>query len=306
MLDLAGGACLLPKRISKAVVPPIKCQGIKTKLVDFLAQNLNWSGEGRWVEPFLGSGVVLFSLCPERALVTDTNEHIIRFYRSLQSGALDENVVRDYLTEEGQQLLEEGEAYYYEVRDRFNAKHQSLDFLFLNRACFNGVMRFNRKGGFNVPFCRKPERFTPAYVTRICNQVSRVSRLIQQHDWTFEVSNWEATLCKIEPDDFLYCDPPYIGRHSDYFNRWSERDAIQLAERVQQLSGGYAVSMWLQNRYRRNSHVESEWERCHIREFAHFYHVGSTENLRNEMVEALIIKPHYQSAEKQKSHVLVE
>jgi DNA adenine methylase len=49
--------------------------------------------------------------------------------------------------------------------------------------------------------------------------------------------------------------------------------------------------MWLENRYRKNTHIEESWSGLELRICTHFYHVGSTENLRNEMDEALIIKP---------------
>jgi len=282
---------MLPKRISQPVVPPIKCQGIKTKLVAFLASNVNWDGNGRWIEPFLGSGVVLFTLRPERAIVADTNHHIVRFYQDLQANSIDESAVREHLTRAGERLSEKGESVYYEIRERFNADHDPLDFLFLNRACFNGLVRFNRKGEFNVPFCRKPKRFATPYVTKICNQVGRVRRIIREHDWSFRTTDWPITLRLATGSDFVYCDPPYVARHCDYYNQWSDDDAAGLARSVKKLPCGFAVSMWLENRFRRNAHLDTDWDGCTVRRFEHFYHVGSTERLRNKMVEGLIVAP---------------
>ena len=51
MLKNGGELKLLPKHIENVIVPPIKCQGIKTKLVNFIANNIVWDGEGRWIEP---------------------------------------------------------------------------------------------------------------------------------------------------------------------------------------------------------------------------------------------------------------
>ena len=54
-----------------------------------------------------------------------------------------------------------GYAYYREVKNRFNQEHSPFDFIFLSRAGFNGMMRFNRRGEWNIPFCKKPNRFLP-------------------------------------------------------------------------------------------------------------------------------------------------
>src|SRR5438270_9097783 len=142
----------LPKQIKKVIVPPIKCQGIKTKLVPFIGSNLELEGSGRWIEPFLGSGVVAFNIAPRKALLTDTNKHIITFYKKIQSGEIDGIIVKKKLVEMGRILEKKEEKFYYEVRERFNETGDSLDFLFLNRACFNGLVRFNGKGHFNVPY----------------------------------------------------------------------------------------------------------------------------------------------------------
>jgi len=278
----------LPTR-TRTVVPPIKCQGIKSKLVKFISQSIRWSGKGRWIEPFLGSGVVLFNVGPEKAIAADTNKHIIRIYSEIKAGSLDESIARDYLEESGKTLLREGEDFYYQVRDRFNSTGSPLDFLFLSRACFNGLMRFNKKGGFNVPFCRKPHRFRPALITKICNQIKRIREIVNAKDWTFTACDWRETLRSARPGDFVYCDPPYIGRHTDYFNSWGDKDATLLAQHVQELPCGFAVSMWMKNKYRTNEHM-TEWGACEVKEFSHFYHIGSTESLRNEIMEALILR----------------
>jgi DNA adenine methylase len=279
----------LPKHISKVGVPPIKCQGIKTKLVNFISENIEWDGRGKWIEPFLGSGVVLFNIQPERALVSDSNKHIINLYQQIQTGNIDEIIVKEYLKNSGERLKGQGQDYYLEVRKRFNEKGCPLDFLFLNRSCFNGLMRFNSKGGYNVPFGHKPERFSQAYITKIIHQISWIKKMMKGRDWVFQVADWRHTFREAKKEDFVYLDPPYIGRNTDYYNNWTENDAVALAEASRNLPCGFALSMWLENRYRKNDHIHNHWEGLEIRSFSHFYHVGSTENLRNEMQEALVL-----------------
>lgn len=273
-----------------AIVPPIKCQGIKTKLIPAIRAMVPTELEGRWVEPFCGSGVVAFNLQPRYALLTDTNRHIIRFYQSLQTGDITPGTVARFLEEEGAKLAQKGEEHYYAIRERFNAEADSLDFLFLNRACFNGVMRFNRKGGFNTPFCRKPNRFMPAYITKIVNQVRAVQQIITQNSWRFEVADFQQTLASLKPTDMVYADPPYLGRHTDYYNAWTEKNEADLIEQLHQLPCTFLLSTWEENEFRRNSAMDQHWNRpnYHHISIQHFYHVGASEDLRHSMTEALI------------------
>lgn len=271
-------------------VPPIKCQGIKTKLIPNLRGIVPANIAGRWIEPFLGSGVVAFNLLPDRAILADTNRHIIGLYQRIAEGIICPQSVREYLCCEGETLLISGESHFYAVRERFNATHDSLDFLFLNRACFNGVMRFNRKGGFNTPFCRKPERFAAGYVTKIVNQVRAVSEIVRDRDWQFVVGDFRQTLAQATAADFVYADPPYAGRHTDYFNGWSDTDEADLHGLLKTLPGDFVLSTWQENSFRKNESIETHWrqEPYRIVSIEHFYHVGASETLRHPMMEALI------------------
>ena len=136
----------------KIHVPPIKIQGIKTKLVPLIKDNIIMDKEMLWVEPFMGSGVVGFNIRPQQAIFADTNPHIINFYNNIKQRDIDSYIVRNFLESEGDKLEKGDDEYYYEVRERFNKNHSSLDFLFLNRSCFNGMIRFNKNYKFNVPY----------------------------------------------------------------------------------------------------------------------------------------------------------
>ena len=278
----------LPRRIVPKV-PPIKMQGIKTKIVPSIARSIRWSGDGRWIEPFLGSGAVALNIAPRRALLSDSNPHVIALYRGVQKGTVDGPGVRTHLEREGAELRRKGEDHYYAVRDRFNEGGNPLDFIFLNRSCFNGLMRFNRQGRFNTPFCRKPERFRPALVTKIVNQVEWARAAMSGKDWRFIAQDWRATVAEAGPGDMIYCDPPYIGRHTDYYNGFTSGEADELAAAIIESRAGFALSMWLENKYRRNEYVDRWFADFPRRDISHFYHVGSTENLRNAVTEAVIL-----------------
>lgn len=270
-------------------VPPIKSQGIKTKLVPWVNSIVPRDFDGVWIEPFMGTGAVAFNIAPTNALLCDTNPHLVNFYSSLARGEITSGMIHNYLVVEGSNLLEKGEDHYYEVRDRFNKHHSPLDFLFLNRAGFNGMIRFNRKGEFNIPFCRKPQRFAQAYVTKIVNQVSCVEKLLRTKNFVFKCQDFSETLKEASSEDMIYCDPPYIDRHVDYYSGWDESNETCLYKALLSFEGKFILSTWHHNDYRENEYIKILWRRFNILTRDHFYHVGGREENRNPVVEALVV-----------------
>ena len=273
----------------KIIVPPIKCQGIKSKLAEWILSFTNLKKGERWVEPFMGSGVVGFSLQPENALFCDLNQHLINFYNSIKDGKITSKIARDFLEEEGANLTKKGDEHYYFVRERFNEKKDSLDFLFLNRSCFNGVMRFNRKGFYNVPFGHKPERFAKAYLTKICNQIEKVEHSTKIFNWNFACQDFRQTILNSTTNDLIYCDPPYFGRHTDYFNTWTETEEKDLFELLEKTPAKFILSTWHSNQYRNNNELKKYQNSFEIITKEHFYHVGASEKNRNPMTEAIVL-----------------
>lgn len=273
----------------KVFVPPLKIQGIKTKLVPQIKEYALLKKDTLWIEPFMGSGVVGFNVAPFYAVFADTNPHIIQFYAQIQTGKITAPAAKTYLQAEGKKLSEYGAEYYYFVRDRFNKEGDPLDFLFLNRSCFNGMMRFNKNGDFNVPFGHKPERFSKAYITKIINQIAYVEEKIKKNRWTFLCQPFTQTLTLATPDSFVYCDPPYIGRHVDYYNRWTEEDEAVLCQILKNTDASFMLSTWERTKFRENETVQKEWRFCQKRTKEHFYHVGASEENRNAVIEALLM-----------------
>jgi DNA adenine methylase len=272
----------------KVNIPPIKSQGIKTKLVPWISSIVPDDFEGRWVEPFMGTGVVAFNLAPKQALLCDTNPHLINFYKSIAEGSITADRVKAFLIKEGALLLERGELHYYDVRERFNRHYDPLDFLFLNRAGFNGMIRFNKKGNFNIPFCRKPQRFAQAYVTKIVNQVEFTSKLIKSKDFEFKCQSFDKTIAEVKCGDIIYCDPPYIDRNVDYYNGWDNENESYLFKLLLEIENNFILSTWHHNDYRANEYISLLWSNFNILTREHFYHVGGSENNRSPMVEAIV------------------
>ena len=275
--------------MDKVFIPPLKIQGIKTKIVPLIAQNIMIDDHTTWIEPFMGSGVVGFNLAPKNAIFSDINPYIIQFYKAIQNKEITAITARQFLESEGEKLRLGDADYYYEVRNRFNSEHSPLDFLFLNRSCFNGMIRFNKDGLFNVPYGHKPERFAKAYITKIVNQISYVADKILHSNWKFLNVPFTETIAMATSHDFIYCDPPYIGRHVDYFDSWDEADEQKLHDSLVASQTKFMVSTWDHNQYRTNEYLTSVWADCIKINQDHFYFIGAKEDNRVPMVEALLM-----------------
>lgn len=273
----------------KVFVPPIKIQGIKTKLVPMIKALGAGYDDTLWIEPFMGSGVVGFNAAHKKALFADTNPYIIEFYQGVKTQQINSRIIRTYLEEQGAMLERFGDEYYHEVRTRFNKMHEPLDFLFLNRSCFNGMVRFNRNGEFNVPFGHKAQRFSKAYITKIVNQVSHLEWLLERNDWDFVCQPFEKTIAMASnAPSFIYCDPPYLGRHVDYFDSWDENKDDALHDALVASGATFMLSTWKGNEYRTNTRLDTVWGFCHKSVMQHFYYVGAKETNRHPITEALL------------------
>ncbi|MDR2466834.1 MAG: Dam family site-specific DNA-(adenine-N6)-methyltransferase [Prevotellaceae bacterium] len=276
----------------KVIVPPIKSQGIKTKLVPWIRE-VAPKVKGRWIEPFLGTGVVAFNSGYKKAILNDTNPHIINFYKSVQTHLITVPLMRRYLEKEGKLLREaenNGYDHYLAVRSRFNSgEYSPFDFIFLSRAGFNGMMRFGGKGNWNIPFCKKPDRFAQAYITKIVNQLNAVSQIVQpEPDWQFFNKSFVEIIPLATEDDIIYCDPPYFGRHADYYNGWTEKDEANLFLLLSETKAKFVLSTWHHNYWRENEMIKKYWNGFNVLTKDHFYHNGGNMENRREVVEALV------------------
>ena len=293
----------LPKNIEKLISPPIKIQGIKTKLIPMIAQSIKWNGEGIWIEPFFGSGSVAFNIKPERAILCDTNKHIVKFYNDIKNHIITPQIVENYFIQEGNILLKKGDEYYYDVRERFNNQHNSLDFLFLNRFCYGGIMRFNREGKFNVSFCKFLKRANHNYYQKIANQIDVAQRILQNKDWTFITQDWRKTLEIATENDLVYCDPPYMGLHTTYYNDFSDTEGDVLARKLINSSINFALSMWLENKDGRNPFINKWFSSFKQETTDHHYFINNDRynNINNKIIEVLILSDNIYSKPKDKT-----
>ncbi|MCF8373561.1 MAG: Dam family site-specific DNA-(adenine-N6)-methyltransferase [Bacteroidales bacterium] len=287
----------------KVIVPPLKSQGIKTKLVPWIKAILPETN-GRWIEPFLGTGVVALNMGFKNAILNDTNPHIIQLYLDIKEDRITPEIVKRYLEVEGENLRqadEDGYVHFRAIKDRFNKEFSSLDFIFLSRAGFNGMMRFNKQGKWNIPFCKKPNRFAQSYITKIVNQVIQAKRQINK-DWVFLNKQFSEVIPLATKDDIVYCDPPYFGRYVDYYNGWTEMDEELLYQQLKETDAKFILSTWHHNDYRENESIKKYWEEFNIITRDHFYHSGGKIENRNTIVEALVCNFDFNGNIKEHNH----
>jgi DNA adenine methylase len=181
------------------------------------------------VEPFCGGLGMALGLNPASALLNDVNPHVINFYRWLQRG-----LTIPFPTANAPEC-------YYALRNRFNAliaegKSDSAEaagiFYYLNRTGYNGLCRFNSRGQYNVPFGRYK---TILYRTEFPEYVEGFA------PFRFTTGDFEAI--GLEPEDFVYADPPYdvdFRQYSQDGFGWDEQ--IRTAEWLATHPGPVALS----------------------------------------------------------------
>ncbi|MDR5907564.1 Dam family site-specific DNA-(adenine-N6)-methyltransferase [Franzmannia qiaohouensis] len=188
--------------LNNNVKPVLRWAGSKKRLLNRLMAKVPSNFE-RYVEPFCGSIVLHIALCPPKAYVGDINIELINFYNNLKL----------YPEEVAEQLhcMPRTKEYYYEIRKKspsgMSDFERSVRFFYLNRHCFNGVYRTNKKGDFNVPFGSKLSSLPTV------EDVTLFSERIK--DTCFVASDFQKVVEKTVSGDFLYLDPPYAGGGKD-------------------------------------------------------------------------------------------
>jgi len=208
--------------------PPLKWAGGKRWLIPKLEKLWQKHSEKRLVEPFCGGLSVALGLQAEKALLNDVNFAVINFYQQIQQGLkLDIS-------------LENEEAAYYRHRTDFNRLNQQGGsdhkvaqlFYYLNRTGYNGLCRFNKSGGYNVPFGRYKKI---NYQTDFEKYQSILS------SWDF--SNKDFSELELREDDFIYADPPYDVPFHQYAQRgFNWDDQVRLAEWLAEHKGPVVLS----------------------------------------------------------------
>lgn len=198
------------ERGSSLARAPLRWAGSKRRSISSL-QPLLPQSYAKYIEPFAGSACLAFDLNPSRLALGDLNEKLIDFYIYLRDQPNDV-----YKTYSGLTVSEEA---YYQVRAEYNQAQSCVEragqFLYLNRHCFNGIYRVNRRGEFNVPWGGGKNRAKPLTLTELTSASDMLSEAeLECADFQYFVNKH---ICK---GALVYLDPPYASNETRVFREY--------------------------------------------------------------------------------------
>lgn len=218
--------------------PFVKWAGGKRQLLSEIKQRMPKTFN-RYFEPFVGGGALLFEIAPEKAKIGDINANLINAYLTIRDDSEKLMNELDVLEVEHEKKLK---SFYLETRDKYNQNilrnvnniETAAQFIYLNKACFNGLYRVNSKGMFNVPFNNKLKVNTYSK-----ENLDRISKYLQRTEIVNQ--DFEKTCEEADKGDFVFFDSPYDLLNDNSFEAYdksgfSKENHIRLANLYKRLS----------------------------------------------------------------------
>lgn len=210
--------------------PMIKYRGGKSKEIPHILWHIP-RFTGRYIEPFFGGGALFFHLEPRQAIINDINSRLMVFYKAVRDNYMDlrkelDEIESRYASNRKEfdelktlhpleRVTDKNEELYYLLRDMFNETVEkkysdALLYYYINKTAYSGMIRYNARGEFNVPFGRyrhlNTNSVTPSH-----------SKLLQRAEIFNTDYSYIFNMCR--KDDFVFLDPPYDCVFSDYGNQ---------------------------------------------------------------------------------------
>lgn len=232
--------------------PLVKYRGGKSKEIPHILKHIP-KFDGKYIEPFFGGGALFFHLEPKKAIINDINSKLMDFYLGVKNDF--ENLQKE-LDEIGdiykvnrqkfealkkeipeKRVKDDNEMLYYQIREMFNDLSQkkysdALLYFFINKTAYSGMIRYNAKGHFNVPYGRYANLNT-SLVTPSHNRLLSNTEIYNL--------DYKNIFDMAKEDDFMFLDPPYDCIFSDYGNAehkdgFNEENHINLAHHFRELN----------------------------------------------------------------------
>lgn len=231
--------------------PLVKYRGGKSKEIPQLEKHIP-KFSGRYIEPFFGGGAMFFYLQPKQAIINDINSKLMGFYKGVKSDfdSLQKELSKiEKIYHINRKKFEElkaksptervdddNEALYYQIRNMFNdltdkKYSDALLYFFINKTAYSGMIRYNAKGEFNVPY----GRYANLNTSLVTKSHSKLLANTEVYNLDYSEIFKMAT-----QDDFMFLDPPYDCIFSDYGNvehkdGFNEKNHIELANHYKNL-----------------------------------------------------------------------
>lgn len=200
------------------VAPFLKWAGGKRQLLNQIKERMP-KEYNDYYEPFIGGGAVLFELQPEKATINDINISLINVYRQVKDNTEEFIELVNKLDSE---MWEDGKEYYLDIREKYNdkllKKEYDLElaalFTFMNKHCFNGLYRVNKKGLFNVPYNKSRRTSIEEDAVR---ETAKFLKTVNILEGDFEKACKDA-----KKGDFIFFDSPYAPLNPTSFEAYTK------------------------------------------------------------------------------------
>ena len=173
-----------------------------------------------YIEPFIGGGAVFFNQNPKKAVINDVHKELIHLYQSVKNGH--SNEIYKFMKEHPNE-----EKTYYEVRDKMTIENEldsAKQFYYLRKTCYRGMLRYNKKGKFNIPFGKyKTYNFEGIKNKDYEDLLKRTEIYNKSFEDIFNDYN--------DNNNFMFLDPPYDSEFTDYgYCSFGKEEQINLSK----------------------------------------------------------------------------
>jgi DNA adenine methylase Dam len=203
-LSLSDPLGLFPKEV--AIKPFLKWAGGKSQLIPELSKYIP-GYYNKYIEPFIGGGALFFYLNKGKSIISDSNEELIITYKAIRDNVEDViSILEGYKHEE---------IFYYNIRTlnpkTLSVPERAARLIFLNKTCFNGLYRVNKKGDFNVPYGKGNGEFLNKEQLRNSSEFLQETEILHS-DYIVMLNKYA------QPGDLIFLDPPYypVSQYSDF------------------------------------------------------------------------------------------
>ncbi len=200
------------------IAPFVKWAGGKRQLLTQIKERMP-KFYNKYYEPFVGGGAVIFEFLPQNAVINDINRALVNTYRQICN---EPEVFLKVIYKMDSDMWEDGKKYYYSLRERYNEKLMKEEFdielaalfVFINKHCFNGLYRVNRKGLFNVPYNDSKRKSYDEENIRAISQYLKGVTILE--------GDFETACENAKERDFIFFDSPYAPLNLTSFESYTK------------------------------------------------------------------------------------